>query len=164
MLTGSGNYAPGSNVTLNATPTTNWEFVSWADASTGLLVSTDANYTFTANGPVNLVANFKITTFNITTIANPPSGGSFSAAGTYNIGTSVILTATPAYGYIFINWTEGATVVSTNQSFSVTANRDYAFQANFIQQFVITHSLFLLLEVLLRPRYQMFTIPGLYCL
>ena len=137
-LAGSGDYAPGSNVTLSATPTANWEFVSWTDVSTGLVVSTDANYTFTVNGPDNLVANFRIISFNITTTSNPNSGGSSSGAGTYNIGTPVLLTATPASGYIFVNWTEGATVISNSLSFSITADRDYNLQANFIQQFIVT--------------------------
>jgi len=138
VLTGSGDYAPGSNVTLSATPTANWEFVSWTDVSTGLVVSTDANYTFPVNGPVNLVANFKLITFDITTIINPISGGSSSGAGTYSIGTTVVLIATPAIGYAFVSWTEGVTVVSTSPGFLVTADMNHTFQANFIKQYYIT--------------------------
>ena len=53
----SKNVVEGSTVTLVATPDTYKKFVSWTDAN-GIVVSTDATYTFTATENTSLVANF----------------------------------------------------------------------------------------------------------
>jgi hypothetical protein len=77
------------------------------------------------------VANFQIQTFTISLLANPANAGTVSGDGTYNYGASCTVTATPYQRYLFANWTENGTVVSTDQSytFTVTANRNLV--ANF---------------------------------
>ena len=47
--------------------------------------------------------------------------------------TSVTVTATPSTGYNFVNWTEGATVVSTSASYTFTASGNRTLVANFTQ-------------------------------
>ena len=61
----------------------------------------------------------------ITAYANPTNGGTVSGGGTYTIGSTCTLTATPYQGYDFVNWTENGEEVSTTAtySFEVTGSR-----------------------------------------
>jgi len=63
----------------------------------------------------------------------PTSSGTITGAGNYNHGTTVTLTATPATGYTFTNWTEVGTQVSTSATYSFTANASRTLLANFTQ-------------------------------
>ena len=53
---GGGSFVNGGNVTVQATPSANYNFVNWTE--NGVPVSSNANYTFTAAGDRDLVANF----------------------------------------------------------------------------------------------------------
>jgi len=56
-VSGAGNYNCGSSVTLTGTPINRcFEFVNWTEGTS--VVSTSANYTFTANSNRTLVAHF----------------------------------------------------------------------------------------------------------
>jgi len=59
-VTGGGTYAPGTSITITATPNSGYAFVCWKDAVFGTTVSTDATYTFTASNRT-LVAVFEAT-------------------------------------------------------------------------------------------------------
>ena len=67
----------------------------------------------------------------VTTSANPTEGGSVTATKEYAKGSSVTLTATPAEGYEFVNWTKEGTVVSTSETYSFTVLEDVSLVANF---------------------------------
>ena len=66
--------------------------------------------------------------FNVTATAE---NGTVEGAGVYEQGTEATLTATPAEGYEFVNWTSGETVVSTENPYTFTVNADVALVANF---------------------------------
>src|ERR1035437_2342291 len=53
-------------------------------------------------------------TYTVTLSSNPAAGGTTTGGGTYNLDSSVTVTATPNTGYLFINWTENGIAVSTN--------------------------------------------------
>lgn len=53
----NNGYMSGSEVTVKATSSTGYHFLNWTD-SNGIIVSTDAAYTFTVGGDVSLTANF----------------------------------------------------------------------------------------------------------
>ena len=76
-------------------------------------------------------ATSQIASYSINTGANPSNGGSVSGGGSYQQGSSCTVTATATPGYVFINWMEDGTVVSTSAtySFTVTGNRNLV--ANF---------------------------------
>ena len=71
-----------------------------------------------------------VTNYTLTTTANPTAGGSIARSPnvtSYAAGTVVTLTATPASGYTFTSWSNGATTAST----TVTMNANTTITANF---------------------------------
>ncbi len=70
-------------------------------------------------------------TYTISASASPAAGGTVSGASTHEEGTTVTLKATANSGYDFVNWTEGAAVVSTSASYSFTAAANRTLVANF---------------------------------
>ena len=127
-ITGAGTYEHFSTCTLTATAGEGHTFFNWTEND--VEVSTTATYSFTVTGPRTLVAHF-INRYVITVAANPTVGGTVTGAGTYDEGTSVTLTATPATGYHFVNWTLNGNVVSTNASYTFTALAAGDYVANF---------------------------------
>lgn len=130
-VTGGGAYEYGDPVTLEAIPVAGYSFVNWTED--GSPVSTDAIYTFTATTARDLVANFVANDYELTLTASPESSGTLTGAGTYAFGSSVTVEATAADGYAFVNWTKGATEMSTDPvyTFSMPAE-DLALTANFV--------------------------------
>ena len=57
-VTGGGNYANGTSVTLTATADTGYWFTGWSEG--GNIVSTSPSYTFTMTGTRTLAANFAL--------------------------------------------------------------------------------------------------------
>ena len=128
-INGTGDYTYGQTVNLSAVANTGYTFVNWTENDTE--VSTDAEYSFTATGNRNLVANFQINTYTISTSANPVDGGTVNGAGDYTHGQTVTLSAVANTGYNFVNWTENGSVVSTDAEYSFTAEADRTLVANF---------------------------------
>ncbi len=128
-VTGNGTYNHGASVTLTATPNTGYTFTNWT--LNGQVVSTEQNYTFGVVAAGNYVANFSMITFQITAIANPTAGGTVTGAATYNYNALVTLTATPAEGYHFVNWTKNGSDYSTEATISFNALADGNYVANF---------------------------------
>jgi formylglycine-generating enzyme required for sulfatase activity len=65
------------------------------------------------------------TNYTIALSPLPGSGGTVNGGGTYPNGTNATVTATPALGYAFVNWTENGAQVNNlaNYTFTVTGNR-----------------------------------------
>ena len=67
-----------------------------------------------------------------TVTVSATEGGTVEASATeVEEGTSVILTATPAQGYEFVNWTVNGEVVSTENPYTATVTANTEFVANF---------------------------------
>ena len=128
-ITGGGTFQYGESCTVGAGPSDGYTFINWT--SNGSIVSTEQFYTFTVTCSLDLVANFQIQTFTISLSANPDNAGTVSGAGTYDYGTSCTVTATPFQRYLFANWTENGTVVSTDQSYTFTVTANRTLVANF---------------------------------
>ena len=95
--------------------------------------------------PRNLVANYELEKYNITTSVSPENSGSATGDSTYNHGDEVTVTATAnsEAGYDFLNWTENGSPVSTNATYTFTANKSRNLVANFIlRSYAITLSVF----------------------
>ncbi len=123
-VSGAGNHCLGETCTLVATAAAGYTFANWTKA--GIIVSTNANYSFEVTEAGDYTANFVPANYTITATANPANGGTVSGAGTYSHGASCTLTATPANGYAFVQWTENGTAVSTSPTytFEVTGARN----------------------------------------
>ena len=67
-------------------------------------------------------AEWTANTYTITVTAG--SGGAVSGGGTFTENSKVTVTATPATGYHFVNWTENGTEVSTEATFTFNATVD----------------------------------------
>lgn len=126
---GGGTYNYGATATVTAATATGYRFVNWTEG--GTVVSTASSYTFTVNSNRSLLANYSINTYTITTSSSPVAGGTASGAGIYNHGTQATVTATPSSGYLFVNWTESGSIVSTNVSYSFTVTGARTLVANY---------------------------------
>ena len=133
-VTGGGTYNQGQQCTVTATPALSYTFTNWTE--NGVVVSTQASYTFTVNANRTLVANFTAMpqNYNISVSANPTNGGTVSGSGTYQEGQSCTVNATANAGYSFTNWTENGNVVSTNARYTFTVTGNRTLVANFTVQ------------------------------
>ena len=138
QVSGGGTYNHGTTCTLTATPNTGYTFVNWT--LNGSVVSTSATYQFQVSGAAAYVANFEVMGYSVTATANPVAGGTMTGTGsTYTYGSTCTLTATPAEGYHFINWTQNGTEVGTGLTYQFTVTGDAAFVANFgIDSYAVT--------------------------
>jgi hypothetical protein len=125
---GEGPYLVGANVTVSAVPSEGYGFANWR--ASGLVVSTDADYTFPAAADLHLVANFA-PYLHLTTSASPPAGGTADGTGEFMAGETATFVATANPGYYFTGWTENGTAVSTAQSYPFTVTGARSLVANF---------------------------------
>ena len=109
-VTGTGDLEWGTEATFQAIPATDYLFTSWDGLPTP--GETQNPVTVTIEGGMIVVANFTYTgdaTHNLTLSANPPEGGTVTGAGEITHATVANISATPAAGFRFVNWT-GVTV------------------------------------------------------
>ncbi len=126
---GAGLFTTGTSVTALALPNTGYTFVNWTD--NGVIASTNASFVFVLTANRTLVANFAINAYALNITAPNGTYTKTPDQATYNHGTVVPLTATANTGYTFVNWTEGATVLSIVPNFSVTMTSPRTLVANF---------------------------------
>lgn len=129
IATGAGVYASGDDVIVSARASEGYGFASWTEE--GTVVSTDADYWFTADAHRNLVANF-VPAVSITAAASSPEGGTVYGDGFYALGSEVILSAIANPGYSFQGWSENGTYVSTEPDYVFNATAGRTLIANFI--------------------------------
>ncbi|HYD42028.1 MAG TPA: glycoside hydrolase family 6 protein [Anaeromyxobacter sp.] len=135
--TTSASYALGTVVTLTATPATGSTFTGWSGACT----ATTGNCVVTMSQARTVTASFTAQNQTYTLTVNKSGTGTGTVSGTgincastcstatasYNSGTVVTLTATPASGATFGGWTGACTnatgncVVTMSQARTVTA-------------------------------------------
>jgi uncharacterized repeat protein (TIGR02543 family) len=81
-----------------------------------------------------LVSNYSWTFTSIpqvTLTSAPAAGGTTTGTGTFAQGSVASITATPNTGFVFTNWTENTTVVSTSSSYQFTVAGNRTLVANF---------------------------------
>ena len=115
-INNNGIYTTQNNVTYHLYYDTSSSSFKLSTSQT-----TTNNITFYAEGNCP-----QVSPYTITATADPAEGGSIEGAELYFEGETCTLTATPAEGYHFVNWTENGVEVSTDATyaFEVTADRE----------------------------------------
>jgi uncharacterized repeat protein (TIGR02543 family) len=146
----AARYDAGTEVRVTAAPAQGYTFVNWSGAST----SSNETVTVTMNGNRTLTANFRVETvtppdttipppdttrpppdtirYTLTTTVIPAGRGTVTRnpnATSYVAGTEVTLTATPAQGYVFANWSGASTAAVS--PLTITINANTTLTANF---------------------------------
>ncbi|MFO8109928.1 MAG: hypothetical protein R6U17_05335 [Thermoplasmata archaeon] len=118
-------YEEGTIVTLTAVPVDGWELVGWIGDDTGA----DTEITVTMDGDRNITAVFEeevpVDTYGLT--VNIDGEGNVEAdpdLDDYEEGTSVTLTATPASGWVFVEWTGDYTGADHNITVTMDGDRE----------------------------------------
>jgi uncharacterized repeat protein (TIGR02543 family) len=122
------NYRAGEIVKLTATPVAGYHFTGW----TGTTTSATNPLLLTMDSTQTLTANFAINQYSLTPNVMPTGSGTVTfipAGGVYELGTVVNVSATPADGYLFVNWT--GDVAGANPSVQVTMDGNKTVCANF---------------------------------
>ena len=135
-VTGSGYYYTNRSCTVHATANAGYSFVNWTE--NGTQVSTNPSYTFTVNRDRTLKANFQRKNYIITTTANPTNGGSATGGSTYQPGQICTVRAVTNSGFVFVNWTENGTQVSTDANYTFTVSNSRNLIANFQRYYTIS--------------------------
>ena len=123
-----------SGTAVTALPNTGYSFVNWSDGSTAN-PRTDTNVT----ASLSVTANFAINVYTLTYTAgaNGTLGGTSPQLVDYGAnGTAV--TAVPATGYHFVNWSDSSTAnprTDTNVSGNITVTASFA-----INTYTLTYS------------------------
>ena len=134
---GSGDSAEyGSTVTFVAEPATGYEFSSWT--LNGETVSTDPEYSTTALGDMNVVANFTKKKYMVEIASSDETKGNTTGTGTgiYEYGTEVEITAVPAEDYALKNWAvDGETVENSSTTLTKTVEGPLTITAEFMREF-----------------------------
>jgi hypothetical protein len=130
-ITGAGEYAQGSMVTLTATANASYVFANWTEG--GNVVSASPSYTFAAQSDRTLAANFIVAGNGriIVTSSTPAAGGSTTGGGEYALNASATVVATPHPGYKFSKWQVNGNTVSTSASYTFTVTAGLTLVAKF---------------------------------
>ena len=128
-VTGSGTYTHNTPVNITAQANYGYHFVSWNDGDTNnprlITMTHDATYT----------ALFALNSYTVTAISANIAYGTVSGSGTYNYNSPALITATPFYGYHFVQWNDG----STDNPRSIVVTEDIGFTAIFaVNNYIVT--------------------------
>jgi len=99
----NGTYPAGTVVTLTATPNSASNFTGWS----GCTASGSNTCTVTMDAAKTVTANFALKQYALTVVNAGNGSGSFSlnpTGGTYNHGTVVTVSASPAASSLFTSW------------------------------------------------------------
>jgi uncharacterized repeat protein (TIGR02543 family) len=109
IVTGTGSYYENDEVTLEAIPNEDYQFLYWKDI-TGNIISEELEYNFIMpNENVLLSANFELLPpplYTLTLVVNPDNAGVVTGGGEYEEGDEIEVSAVPQGDYYFVNWTD----------------------------------------------------------
>ncbi len=120
-----GEFVRGTEVKLTAVPAEGYVFDHW----TGDVAGTSKEATITMDGDKRVVAYFQ-KKFELNISIDPKQGGTVSpAGGIYEEGVEVTITANPAEGYDFDNWS--GDIECKSKLITVTMDSDKYITASF---------------------------------
>ena len=115
--TGNGSYAYLHEMQMEASASYGYHFEQWNDGST------DNPRSVTVTRDTAFMAQFAANLYSVSATSNDPAQGSAYGGGTYAYGTTATLSATPAYGYHFSQWSDGVT--DNPRTVGIGGNADY---------------------------------------
>jgi len=144
-LTGDGIYPYQEYITVSAVPKPNYVFEKWAEWDGDSLVAFwyEEDFPFAVTRSRDLIAVFRLATYNIILSALPPDGGTADSTE-YNIpwGTLKTITATPFENYYFGGWRkEDGTPFSSDPVYPFEVTESLYLTAHFT---AVTHTVTLL--------------------
>jgi uncharacterized repeat protein (TIGR02543 family) len=98
--TGAGAYNVGDTVTISASPDSGYTFDGWTVNSGGVTISN--NSFVMPDNDVSITADYVVANYTVTMDG---VNGTETGAGTYNVGDTVTISASPDSGYTFEGWT-----------------------------------------------------------
>ncbi len=129
------SYDHGATVQITAAPVAGYSFVNW----TGDVTSTDNPLSVTMDGNKSLIANYSLNTYTLAVASDHGTITKVPDLASYDYGATVQLTATPATGYTFVNWT--GDVTSTDNPLSVTMDGNKSLVANYsLNTYTLTYT------------------------
>ena len=131
--TGSGIYAEGNIITIEAIPYEGYMFASWNDNNT------DNPRQITVTGDATYIASFEAlpAQYTITVLSASNDQGSVAGGGTFYEGTEIQISATANEGFRFASWNDG----NTDNPRTITVTGDATYIAMFEElpaQYIIT--------------------------
>ncbi len=132
VATSQGDLPPGMvfdpvSGVLSGTPTQAGDFAFSVSVSENSQPAIEKNYLFS----VLEVGDAPPPQAIVDTASEPVDGGTTSGDGSYDLGTEVIVTATPAPGYRFLEWTDNGASAGTDGSVTFTADVNHSYVALF---------------------------------
>jgi hypothetical protein len=130
-------YYEGEEVSLTAVAENGYRFANWAGDVGTVADPSAASTTMVMNDNCSITANFYEVpvTYCTLTLAVNGNGSTSPSVGqhAYAAGTPVSITAAPAGGYRFVNWTGDVSTVANRvaATTTVTMDADYSIVANF---------------------------------
>jgi len=118
-----GQYEPGVQVTVTASPSSGYSFDYWSGSAS----RTAPTVTITMDSDKILIAHFKSTTqvYTLAISINPSDAGSVSpSGGEYDSGVQITLTATPSDDYTFDYWSGHASGTLTAVTITMDSDKD----------------------------------------
>lgn len=130
-------YTSGTEVSLTATPATNYKFVKWTKDSEDLTETTNP-ITLSVTANTSIAATFK-QMHSVTAVSEIDAKGTVAVTNAaddnlYDTGSTITVTATPKSGYEFEKWTktENASWSSTNNPLNIEdLNANWTLTATF---------------------------------
>lgn len=120
--TGSGIYAEGATIEIEAIPTEHYHFVEWDDSCT------DNPRRITITGDAEYIASFAIDQFTITVESADTTKGTTTEGGIFDYGTEIQMEATPNEGFEFSTWNDS----NTDNPRTITVTQNATYSAYFI--------------------------------
>ena len=129
-VTGGGSYEFGTEVEIEAEPSTGYEFVYWLDESDNE-ISDNPVYSFTVDRSREIRGVFELKSYDVVLNKFGDGYGSVSGAGTYEYGSIINLEATSDYGSGFVGWYKDGTKLTQNKTLSWEVEEDVVLGAFF---------------------------------
>lgn len=136
-VVGAGTFPKGTRHSITAAPIDGYHFVYWKN-SKGILVSTNLQYDLIVDSDETYTAYFELNTpsiYNVTVNATPTGKGIVSGAGSYPVGSTVIIKPFPIEGYKVgsVTSSDGNIIDNGDGTWSIVVNQDVTVTVTFVE-------------------------------